>query len=100
MARVITAVVGAALCVFGGTLGLAADNVPTTTVSPASQMSDQQIRDQLAINGYTVEEMKRRGNQVSVIATDQQGATSRLLVDGETGQVKPAANDDDDDDGD
>jgi hypothetical protein len=100
MSRIVTIALGAALWFAGTSLGLAADSVPADNASEGSQMSDQQIRDQLAINGYTVQKLMRDGKRISVIATDNEGTTSKLLVDADTGRVKPAADDDDDDDGD
>ncbi len=99
MSRIITVAVGTVLWLSVVPASFAAD--PETTSAsppPSSQMSDDQIRNQLAIDGYTVLELTREGGRVAVIATDKQGTTSKLLVDAETGQVKPAAADEDDED--
>jgi hypothetical protein len=82
-------------------LGLAAE-VPaasgTSSQAAATQMSDDQIRDHLALNGYTVQRMKHEGDKISITATGKDGATSKLLVDAKTGRVTKADDDDDDDD--
>ena len=48
-------------------------------------MNDSQIRDRLAKQGYTVQDLKHEGNRVNVTATDKSGKTSKLLVDAQTG---------------
>ena len=85
-------------------LAIAADADATSASGPssqaaASQMSDNQIRDQLALNGYIVQRLKHEGDKVTAYATTQNG-TAKFLVDAKTGQVTQAADDDDDDDDD
>jgi hypothetical protein len=104
MNRIVTVAFSAALLVSGAVVGLAAEDPATVTGSSTqaatSNMSDSQIRDQLAVEGYTVQRLKHEGDRVSVTATNSIGGTTKLLVDAQTGQVTQAADDDDDDDDD
>ncbi|HEX9464638.1 MAG TPA: hypothetical protein VGB82_18720 [Alphaproteobacteria bacterium] len=84
------------VALFGSTCIVLADDDP---VAGASQMSDSQIRDQLAIDGYAVERLQHKGDRVAVTATNTEG-TTKLLVDAQTGQVTVAPDSDDDDDDD
>jgi len=79
-------------------LALAAEGPAPSGLGASAQMSDEQIRNQLSLDGYTVQQMKHAGDKVSVYATNKEGASSKLLVDAKTGQVSKADDDDDDDD--
>lgn len=99
MIRKTIAVLGAALMFALAATGWAADETTTGgSQAKASEISESQIRDQLALDGYTIQRMKRDGDKISVYATNKDGSTSKLLVDARTGQVTQATDDDDDDD--
>jgi hypothetical protein len=70
----------------------------TSSQAAAPQMSDDQIRDHLSQNGYTVTRIKHEGDRVSISATDKDGKAAKLLVDAKSGRVTSADDDDDDDD--
>ncbi len=99
MNRIVMTVFGAAVVLGLPTVGFAGEDQPApASAADSAQMSDAQIRDQLAQDGYTVQELKHEGDRISVIATDDRGTTSKLLVDAKTGRATPVADDDDDDD--
>ncbi len=99
MNRIVTSILGAALVLGAPAVGFAGEDQPAAASDAGSaQMSDEQIRDQLSQDGYTVQELTHEGDRISVIATDDRGTTSTLLVDAETGRATPVADDDDGDD--
>lgn len=104
MTRMMTVAASVALLLGSAGLAAAGEDPATSqaqaTGGNAASTSDKQIRDDLTMQGYTVQRMKRDGDKVNVTATKKDGTTSKLLVDAQTGKVTQAADDDDDDDDD
>lgn len=105
MNPIMTLAAAAALGLGVAATAFAAEDRAAPAAGPSAQaavpaMSDSDIRNQLAIDGYTVQSMKRNGDKVSIIAANKDGTTSKLRVDAQSGQVTQAGDDDGDDDDD
>src|SRR6185437_1495591 len=100
MNRIALSMLGAALVLGAPAAGFTGENQPApASPNDTEQMSDEQIRDQLSQDGYSVEELKHEGgDRISVIATDDRSFTSRLIVDARSGRATPVSDDDNDDD--
>ncbi len=94
MTRSMLAALSAAALLASSALTFAAED----TAAANAKMTDDQIRDHLAAQGYTVKRVTHDGDKINIYATDRQGAPAKLLVDAQTGKVSQAADDDDDDD--